>query len=204
MVLTLQHPMLVRCLWATMDPMGLWDSRRLWPKSVISWPTAVPPVWVVSLSTLSVSVTIDFHQTGLLALCPTSNLEDQWIVLSLASTLWPVRHGWTLPGYCAPAGIPLGSLRHASPQTTTRWRSAVKWQTTYRYTANYLSFSRSQVMHGHRDSWLNMRVVRADFEVSDCYIINVSDCTSETKWIPRIVHALNLFYHMWDIPTTRQ
>lgn len=38
---------------------------------------------------------------------PNPNLEDQWIALSLASTLGPVRHGWPYHDI-APAGIALG------------------------------------------------------------------------------------------------
>ena len=65
MVLSFQQPMIVCRLGVTMGPIGLWTSRWLWPKSVIAALAATPPVSVVSLSTLLVSVTVSvFMEQG--------------------------------------------------------------------------------------------------------------------------------------------
>ena len=65
MVLTFQQPTIVCRMGATMVPIGLWASGRLKPKSIIAAPAATPPVSVVSLSTLLVSVTVSvFMELG--------------------------------------------------------------------------------------------------------------------------------------------
>lgn len=55
------------------------------------------------------------YGAGLLARCPTPNLEDQWVVLRLASNLSTCLDFVTLPGDCAPAGIALGVIEARKP-----------------------------------------------------------------------------------------
>ena len=62
---TLFHSFSTVChLGATMEPIGLWTSSWLCPKSINAAPAVTPPISVVSLSMLLFSVTIDLiHDT---------------------------------------------------------------------------------------------------------------------------------------------
>jgi hypothetical protein len=65
---------------------------------------------------------ICFYEIGVSTQCPTPNLEDQGVSLSLEPHSWPVLSWETLPVATLPPAELLRSLEHASPAATTRWR----------------------------------------------------------------------------------
>ena len=74
-----------------------------------------------------VSVICRFYASGLLAHCPTPNLEGQGITLCLVSTLRPVQHGWPYQEYNTPADIAL-ALAHNPEKKRSLGRILVFFQ----------------------------------------------------------------------------
>ena len=105
------QPMIVCRLGATMGPVGLWASGWLCSKSVIAAPPATPPVSIVSLPTLLVSVTVSvFMEQGRYPCAQPPNWRTRGITLCLVSTLRPFKHGWPYQKHKTPADIALGVI----------------------------------------------------------------------------------------------
>lgn len=87
---------------------GFWAEQTIHPWLPICDHSASRKAWVCFKLFLGVggifkvSVTISFYGTGLLGLCPTPDLEDQWIVLHLASNFSTFLVLVILSGDCAP------------------------------------------------------------------------------------------------------
>ena len=103
--------MIVCRLGATMGPVGLWASGWLCSKSVIEAPAATPPVGIVSLPTLLVSVTVSvFMEQGRYPCAQPPNWRTRGITLCLVSTLRPFRHKLPNQDCKAPTDIALGVI----------------------------------------------------------------------------------------------
>ena len=95
-----------------MGPVGLWASGWLCSKSVIAaLAAATPPVSIVSLPTLLVSVTVSvFMEQGRYPCAQPPNWRTRGITLCLVSTLRPFKHGWPYQKHKTPADIALGVI----------------------------------------------------------------------------------------------